>query len=490
MGNLMDLYRSVQSPLDDLDKVKKIIEIYSASDKDGKDFYKKLVYLSEKKYSGRTFQKDLDDFNSLLFNLWKANIVDMTEDEYNSLYLGKGNYQDIDFQKLRKHLSLIDDVHTEEEVENIINKLKDNPQLSESFKKYKYTVNQGSLFDKWIYVDSGKLGQRPTHNIQHRLYLNVERPYIESFICQIILEADKREMEFSIKYSDSGDRDDTIVVYANDNNILQYIDILRELREKNTGLKNKIYSPPIMTGTIDGWIGYGSEPTITINKKQQSYTTLREKIIKEAISKVYSDWLSSHSDVKGLSEYEIAERDDGFIQAVIEGIISVGKEYKLDENNFCFDTKTVQQMRQSDSRVNTPIQHQTQNTPTERTQHKEGITLANELLQSPGVDWEDLLDKKDDEQASNIKSSSEFDETPDLEALLEELNQIAQNTQERERQKSREKKDISQDDEERRLEECLRELRNLTPEGRKRGNQYLSALEKQEQNLDKGNGEI
>ncbi len=45
MENLMDLYRNIQNPLVDLDKLKKIIKIYSESNKDGKDFYKNLVHI-------------------------------------------------------------------------------------------------------------------------------------------------------------------------------------------------------------------------------------------------------------------------------------------------------------------------------------------------------------------------------------------------------------------------------------------------------------
>ena len=76
-----------------------------------------------------------------------------------------------------------------------------------------------------------------------------------------------------------------------------------------------------------------------------------------------------------------------------------------------------------------------------------------------------------------------------MEALLEELNQITQNGQKVEIQKTSKKTGTVKDNEQKRLEDCLKELRNLTLEGRKRGNQYLSALE-QEQNLDKGNDEI
>ena len=488
METLMDLYNSVQSPLDDLDKVKKIIEVYSKSDKDGKDFYKNLVHLSGKKYDGRTSQESVDLLNSMLFNLWKANIVEMNADEYKTFYSGKGNYQDDDFQKLRKQLSLIDDVSTEEEVENMINRLKANPQLSDAYKKYKYTVNQGSLFDKWLYVDSGKLGQRPTNNAQHRLYLNVERPYIENMLLLLITEADKRNMEFTLKYSDQGCRDDTIVIYANDTNVLQYIEILRDFREKYAIFNSEIYSPPIMTGTIDGWIGYGAEPTITINKEQQSYTTLREKIIKEAISKAYSDWLSFHSDMKGFSEFEIAKKNNRFIQAVRDEIVRVSKEYKLDGNNFCFDTKTVQQMKQTDSKSKQPSQQQISNIPTEKTRYQEAIALADELLQKPGIDWEDLLEKEDNEQSSSNESSVETEETQDLEALLRELNKIRENDEKRKAQKQvgwRKKFDKRDKDYYKKAEAyLLGELKRLSPEERKRGNQYLSALE-QEQDRNK-----
>ena len=488
METLMDLYKSVQSPLDDLDKVKKIIEIYSKSSKNGKDFYKNLVELSEKKYAGRTYQESVDKMNSVLFNVWKTNIVEMNEDEYKTFYSGKGNYRDSDFQKLREQLSLIQDVSTEEEVESIINSLKNNPQFSEAYKKYKYTVNQGSLFDKWLYVDSAKLGQRPTNNSQHRLYLNVERPYVENIILLLIAEADKRNMEFTLKYSDQGYRDDTVVIYVNDTNILQYIDILRDFREKYPIFNSEIYSPPIMTGTIDGWIGYGAEPTITINKEQQSYTTLREKIIKKAISKAYSDWLSSNSGIKNLSECEIAERDPVFIQTVRDEIIRVSKEYKIDENNFCFDTKTVQQMKQTDSKSKQSSQQQIPSIPIEEISYKEGITSADELLQKPSVDWEDLLEKEDNEQASSKESTMKTEETQNLEALLRELNQIKENDEKTKtkKQASWNKKFDKRDKDYYRKAETylLGKLKRLTPEERKRGNQYLSALE-QEQNRDK-----
>ena len=442
MKNLMELYESVQSPLDDLCKLKKIIQIYSQSDKKGKDFYNNLVHVSDKKYSGRTIQDSEDKLKSLLFNVWKTNLVEMNEDMYEKFYSEKGKYTDSDFQRLRDYLSSVKNVSTEEEVESIIQEIKNNPQLADAFKKYKYTVNQGSVFDKWQYVDSRKLAQRPTTHIQHRLYLNLERPYVENMILLIISEADKQDMEFCMKFSDQGYRDDTIVIYANDKNILQYIEILRNIRERYPVFEDEIYPPPIMTVLIDDWIRNGAEPTSLLDGKQQSYTTFREQIIKKSIEKIYRDWIVKYPNLKDLSEYEISEKDDKFVQEVRMQIISKSKEYGLDENNFCFDNETVQQMRLTDSKT--------------------------------------------------LPRTAEQVEEPDLEALLRELQEIERKYDKphEKKKKDKSKAGIKRDKNYyKNAEAYLRGLMNLTPEQRKRGNQNLSILE-QGQNLDKGMDEI
>ena len=196
----------------------------------------------------------------------------------------------------------------------------------------------------------------------------------------------------------------------------------------------------------------------------------------------------SSSDSKKTSVSEIAERDAGFIQAVRNEIIKVGKEYGIDENNFCFDSKTVQRMKQTDSKSKQPYQQQISNIPTEETRYEEAIALADKLLQKPGVAWEDLLEKEDGEQASSNESSIETEETQDLEALLKELNQVKENDEKRKAQKQvgwRKKFDKRDKDYYKKAEAyLLGELKRLSPEERKRGNQYLSALE-QEQDRNK-----
>lgn len=252
-----------------------------------------------------------------------------------------------------------------------------------------------------------------------------------------------------------------------------------------------IFQPPILSGKIDNWIGYGSEPTMLLEGERTSFNKIRAKIVEKAITNVCANY--SFGDSKKAFVPEIAESNAGFIQAVRDEIIRIGKKCGIDENNFCFDTKTVEQMKKTDSKLKRNPQQQISDISTEETRYKEAITLADELLQKPGVAWEDLLDKENDGKASSTESSIKTEETQDLEALLQELNQIKENDKKRQSTKTSrtEKKFNKRDKEYYKKAEAylLGELKRLTPEERKRGNQYLSALE-QEQNLDKGNDKI
>lgn len=341
MGKLMDIYQNVQSPIEDLGNLKRIIQIYSNSAKEGYNFYSELVQTTEKKYANQYIQENSDALMSGIFNIWKNNIINMTLDEYKIFYDGKGNFSDRDFCALKKYLSTIDDVKTSEEVENIMQIGHNNTELDNAIKKYTFEVKQGSLFDKWNYIDSKKLVQRATTPIQHRLYLNIERPYIELVLAPFLVEVDKRNLEYTIKYSDVGARDDTIVIYANNDNLQQYIEILREFREKYPAF-NKVERPPIMAGKIDGWIGYGSEPTATINGKQQSYTTFREKIMQESISKTSLEWILEHKDMEVMYQSDYMKFYEYFSWQITDKFIEKAKKQIEYSNKSGIEPKEVE----------------------------------------------------------------------------------------------------------------------------------------------------
>ncbi len=483
METLMDLYNSVQSPLEDLDKVKQIIKVYSDSKKNNRDFYDDLIYLNSNDkinpgYSEYSKEAPIEYWK---FETWKDNIINMTPEKYATFYGSEDGYYSKEFITLRNYLKSIDGKVSIDNFEEIIQRMQSDNSIKKSYEKYDYTINQMG----WDYVSSVDVFEDKPFKIQHRLYINCDGQSKYYLIANIIDNFTENGIPMFFKYN-AAFRDDTIVMWTDDNNLLKTIEMLRKAREDLPNIS--IYEPPILAGAIDGWLGYGSEPTTLLNGKRTSFNKIRTEALTNAITNAYSKYVLQHKNSRGLSEFEIAERDESFIQSVKDEIIHSSKEYGIDENNFCFDKKTVEQMKQTNNELEKNfVMAETSDALFEQ-RRREAILIADELLQKPGVDWEDLLDKKDDRQVSPPKSSIVTDETQNLEALLAELNKIRERDEKRKAQKQtgwRKRFDKRDKDYYKKAEAyLLGELKGLSPEERKRGNQYLSTLEN-EQNRDK-----
>lgn len=452
MNKLMDLYNSVQSPLEDLDKVKQIIKAYSDSKKNNRDFYHVLLYLNSQDkinpgYGEYSKEAPIEYWK---FETWKDNIINMTPEKYATFYGSEDGYYSKEFITLRNYLKSIDGKVSIDNFEEIIQRMQSDNSIKSAFEKYDYTINQTG----WDYVSSVDVFEHKPFKTQHRLYMNCDGQSKYYLIANIIDNFTENGIPMFFKYN-AAFRDDTIVMWTDDNNLLKTIEMLKRSREDLPNIS--VFEPPILTGTIDGWIGYGSEPNTLLNGERTSFNRIRTKALINSITNAYSKYVLQHKNARGLSEFEIAERDEGFIQSVKDEIIHSSKEYGIDENNFCFDKKTVEQMKQEDNGLEKNfVMAETSDTLFEQ-RRREAILIADELLQKPGIDWEDLLQKEDEEQTISDGPSKQ-----DLEELLAELNKLHEN------------------DEKRDLEACLRELKRLTAEERKRGNQYLSTLENEQ----------
>lgn len=491
METLMDLYKSVESPLDDIDIIKRCIELYFETQKSGRSFYRELLEINsnEKENSGMYRGYDEEVLDNWRMGTFKKNIVNMTPEKYASLFGSKDGYYSEEFQLLRDFLMQTDEIDLSKigESTKIRKKIEENSKLNNAFQKYGFDIFQSG----WDYISSSEVLETKPVETTHRLYINMDGVAKYKLIESIIVEFGTEKIPFHFKYNDAS-RDDTIVMWTDDENLVKTIELLKRIREKNKDLlEYGIFQPPILSGKIDNWIGYGSEPTMLLEGERTSFNKIRAKIVEKAITNVCANY--SFLDLKKAFVSETVESDAGFIQAVRDEIIRIGKKCGIDENNFCFDTKTVEQMKSFDNKSKPNPQQQISDIPTEETRYKEAITLADELLQKYTVDWEDLLDKENHGKAHSNESSIETEETQDLEALLQELNQIEENDEKRKAQKQvgwRKKFDKRDKDYYKKAEAyLLGKLKRLTPEERKRGNQYLSALE-QEQNLDKGNDKI
>ncbi|MFA7688545.1 MAG: hypothetical protein WCX96_00435, partial [Bacilli bacterium] len=286
---LIDLYNQIQNPLND-SIIEMLVQAYSDSKNSG-DLYNKLIETEIKQYTRQYYESDSDIFYSMMFNQWKKNVVEMTRERFIDLRQ-KGKFGS-DFIKMREYLKTVPDVSTRKEMLNILYGNNDS-EVSEALDKYNWkSLGEGS---GWIHVCSryvtAKKDEYP--RVEHRLYLNTESVDIHRIVTYLVKKCDNYHLPYYFKFDEYADRSDTVVIYSDSKNLINYINILKEIKQEYPDLIAKCKRPPILTGKIDGWIGYGSEPGRTPDGRPQSFSTVRAKAIENAIKEATYTWINNN----------------------------------------------------------------------------------------------------------------------------------------------------------------------------------------------------
>ena len=304
MKDYQEMYEKIENPLNDDEVIKKLIEGYS-DELGTKQYYKKLteVYNDQKKYTEINV-KDKDKFVSELFNEWKNDItLNISDDEIKKY--------DKDFSNLREFLKNIPYVKSSygrnaREFFELNGKENRDKQLETVYSKHT-PFSQGR---SWTYITYNNINPSKYKKfiVNHRLYLNTEN--IDTYKVMELFrnKCKERELEYLFKYAEKGDRDDTIVIYSDDRKLSDYMEILEEIKKEEPEIVKRAQTPPMLTGKIDGWIGYGSEPQLDEDgKNTNSFNNLRSGIIQNAISKETIKWIRENKELTkkdlGLNEY-------------------------------------------------------------------------------------------------------------------------------------------------------------------------------------------
>ena len=299
MKNYQEIYEKIENPLNDDEVVRKLIESYS-DELRTKSYYNKLVQVNykEKKYKEINME-DKDRLVSQIFNDWKKDLtLNIKDDE-----IKKYNKE---FPPLREFLKNIPYVKSAKEFFKINGKVDADEQLETIYSKY----TPFSHGESWTYISHNSINPSKYKKIivDHRLYLNTEN--IDTYKVMELFrnKCKERELDYHFKFSDNGDRDDTIVIYSDDRKLSDYIDILEEIKKEEPEIVKRAQTPPMLTGKIDGWIGYGSEPPLDENGKHtNSFNSVRSKIIQNAISKETIKWIRENKELtkedSGLNKY-------------------------------------------------------------------------------------------------------------------------------------------------------------------------------------------
>lgn len=309
MKNYKEIYEKIENPLNDDEVVRKLIEGYS-DELRTKQYYNKLVQVNykEKKYKGINMD-DKDRLVSQIFNEWKNDITKNISDE------DIKSYNNQDFVRLRECIKNIPDIKDFKENSKVFNRLTKLDKLDKDSKKTKLTdiyEDYAPFFhgSTWTYISHNSINPSKYKKIivDHRLYLNTEN--IDTYKVMELFrnKCKERELDYHFKFSDRGDRDDTIVIYSDDKKLSKYLEILEEIKKEEPEIIKRAQTPPMLTGKIDGWIGYGSEPSLDENgKNTKSFNSSRSGIIQNAISKETIKWLRENKELTkedlGLNEY-------------------------------------------------------------------------------------------------------------------------------------------------------------------------------------------
>lgn len=110
----------------------------------------------------------------------------------------------------------------------------------------------------------------------------------------LVEKCDEHNLPYYFKFDQYADRDDTIVIYSSTENLTKYVEILQEIKREHPELVSRAKEPPVLTGKIDGWIGYGSEPAKTPDGQRHSFNEIRAKVLESSIGKVTKQWIMNH----------------------------------------------------------------------------------------------------------------------------------------------------------------------------------------------------
>ena len=290
---LMEIYNQIHNPIDDPRVIEKLINAFANLSKGFGGYYGQLTKTVQKEHNkGQYYREDADRFYAMLFNKWKNSIVAMTRDEFVQLYR-KGSYGQ-DFIKMRNYLKNVPDVSTMKEADEIFYGNKGDKELESALDKYSWKSFGGE--SGWIHVCSryltAKKDQYP--NVEHRLYLDTESLDTYKMITYLVEKCDEHHLPYYFKFDQYANRDDTIVIYSSTENLTKYVEILQEIKKEHPDLVSRAKEPPVLTGQIDGWIGYGSEPSKTPDGKRQSFNEVRAKTLEHSIGTVTKQWIMSH----------------------------------------------------------------------------------------------------------------------------------------------------------------------------------------------------
>ncbi len=324
-----ELYESIENPMNDEHFLDYILDAYIGDGDGYGSFYSNLVKThyrkdKDKKVTNYFLYKYKNPYYTYLFQEWKSGL------EYIVTHLS--------FDKnIRENALLIlkylkgKKPNSFEEVLSILNgNDTDRDDVKDALELLRW--DKISEFSGWEYCDSrsvyAKTHKRDT--IQHRLYINCDVPCVHLIALEFMKKCKERKVRFFFKFDEYGNRDDTMVFYSNTKNLATYVDILEEIKEEYN-LDAHIYEPPVLTGKVNGWIGYGTE---NILGDQYSFNSFRQMHLKKCIQSSVGSWIRENPNMPII----IGEKKEPYSQFLMKQMIRHVRGQCIKNREYSFQT--------------------------------------------------------------------------------------------------------------------------------------------------------
>ena len=294
---LKDFYQQMPNAIDNPKTIQKLIDIYvDTTWGGGRLFYNSLVSAANPgRVSTDINTKAYNMYHAKMFNEWKSAFIN----NYESGLIDKTTGNNKLFNFLKNQV----DVSTMDEIYQIYSDVKKDSDLYEVFTKKRWNA----LDNEWVHVDSkftnAETGKRT--KAKHRLYLSLDRCDVHEMATYLVDKFNQYNLPFYFKFSELSDvRDDRIVLYADSKQLPSYLEVLREIKNEHPDLVSKFTNPPLLTGNIDGWIGYGSELSRETAKSlpgdiPNSYNMIRSHLIYDSIDRATNKYILDNLTTKG-----------------------------------------------------------------------------------------------------------------------------------------------------------------------------------------------
>lgn len=325
MEKLGSIYSSIENPLDNKELLRKIVEAYSKSSRTdffgSSDLYSSLVKMNQTKDSSQVDLEDRETFMVDTYNQWIENIINLDDAQIQYLEKNKG----MDARRVQQYLKGFGNVSSMDD----INRLKNNPLFDKE-------INGWELQDDWEHVKSQYISGKIEKGIQvkHRLYVGCKNQDMWKLAQLFKNKCEEQQIPFYFKLGSSSERDDKMVIYADTDNLGNYISALKEIAKEHPEIEQRSGKPPVLTGKVDGWIGIGDEPPKKENGKNQSYNLLRSEILENAIEETILNELMEFKGKNIVVNKKQIKFNDLFIEQASQYILN-----KLDKNKNRFDFK-------------------------------------------------------------------------------------------------------------------------------------------------------